>query len=369
MSKMTSRDEMLNLVRKKRIERQASRRDPDQFKPPKPVGNEKNVYYFRVLPELHQGDKCSDGICDIDNELWYYENAAHWVHNRERYECPRSHDGEDCPMCNLGFELLNATDDDEIKARIKKKYMPSRNYAANIYFLDMKSNPEDLRGKVKWYNMPFKVWEKMDECIGSDDSGDEIDPKACGIFYHPYEGGYTFKLVVKKQGIWPDYSESSFLAKSLSPLVITEDGTASDGAIEEILTKRIVVQKKFTARSLDKLKAAIKKMEDGDEAVDAEAGVEDVPLDDEQAEKPKIEQKPVQQTKPAAQQKQTVAAAKPVAPKVEEEAKPQVKTTPSAKIEQPPKVEQSKATQPSPDPAEDQELAELLGAIRSKQKK
>jgi len=197
MAKMMSREEMLAKVRKKMAERSSrSRRDPSEFRPPQIQSKKTAEFYFRILPELNKGDKCIGGECKADADLWYYENGSHW-YNKQRTECPRCHDQDPCGLCQFGFDLLEDEGDREVRSRISKNYLATAKYAVNVYFLNTTKNPEEYRGKVLWFNAPRTVWNIWDEVINSDDPGDEEDPKACGIFYHPLEG-YTFKLIVKE---------------------------------------------------------------------------------------------------------------------------------------------------------------------------
>ena len=260
MSKKTlDREQMLAAMRKKMEERKQTRRDPDQFIPPKMKEKEVAEYYFRVLPELQEGDTCKGGVCKKSSDLWYYENGNHYIDN-QRYECPRVHDREECPVCQMGFDLMADSDDQEYRKKVSKNYLPRTSYAINIYFLNIKKNPEAVRGKVMWYNAQKTVWDKMDQCINSDDQGDPEEPRACGLFYHPYENGYTFKLILKNKGDWNSYEESAFVASSIGPLVKLENGSPDDATIQKILDQRVYVQDRFKSRDADQLQQAMAKI-------------------------------------------------------------------------------------------------------------
>jgi hypothetical protein len=241
-------------------EKSKFRRDPDEFRPPRVKENEALEYYFRVLPELHKGQKCKTGICDMDNDLWYYENGFHFYENT-RHPCPRIHDGQDCPLCSIGFQLMRDVSDPTVRQRIARDYLARTYYAVNIYFLNIEKNPESLRGKVMWYNMPLQIWKMMDTCINSDNPGDAEEPLACGIFYHPYEGGYNFKLRATKKGDYNNYEQGSgFLAQSFGPLVKSKTTEPDREKIEEILAQRIILQSKFPPRSTDGLEQTARKL-------------------------------------------------------------------------------------------------------------
>jgi hypothetical protein len=370
MSAMPTREELLKRMRKKQDERTSRRRDPDQFSPPQIKDNSKSVFYFRVLPELHKGDKCAGGLCEIDNDLWYYENGAHW-YQKERFECPRVHDGRECSLCQLGFDLMESAPDKAAKTQIAQKYLSRQGFAVNVYFLDVKTNPEELRGKVKWFNLPITLWRKMDECISSDDAGDEIDQKAHGIFYHPYEGGYTFKLIAQKKGDWNDYSESSFLPKSFSPLMVASDkNDPDDKTIEEILSKRIVLQTRFGERSVEKLHMLVKKIENIKAGVEDDA--EEIDPDDEAAEAPVGSSSKSQQSqsKAAASSTKTQAAPAQAAPAqaAPAQAAPAQAAPAQAAPAQAAPAQEAQAKSAATAVADDPELQELLGSIRSRKK-
>lgn len=279
MSKLESREEMLKRLKQKMLERNKFRKDPDQWMPPKAKENEKLEFYLRVLPPLQAGDTCKTGVNEKDQDLWFYENASHFMGN-EKYECPRVHDGEECPVCTLGFELMKDNDDEDYKKNVRSKYLPRTYYACNVYFQNRNENPEAIRGKVMWFNMPKTTWDIMNSCIENDNPGTDEDPKACGIFYHPTEGGYTFKVVVQKKGEYNTYESSYFLAKSYGTLAKLQDGSPDLAKIQKILDQRFVLPNKFRARDMEKLQAIIDKIMKKESKEDSgEETVEEIPAE------------------------------------------------------------------------------------------
>jgi len=279
MAKMESREEMLKRLREKLQERSKNHRDPDQFIPPKARDKQKLEYVFRVLPPLQAGDTYKGGVCEKDQDLWFIENGNHWIDNT-RMECPRVHDGEPCPICELGFSLMRDNEDDDYKQEVRKKYMPKTAYAVNAYFLNINQNPENLRGKVMWINLPITAWKIMNECTENDDGGTPEDPKPYGIFYHPYDGGYAFKLVVEKKGDWNNYERSQFLVQTFGPLIKDKNGKPEEARIQKILDQRHNLSSKFRPRDASKLQAIVDKLlrnqtGNGDAAV-VENGADDV---------------------------------------------------------------------------------------------
>jgi len=250
--KAPSREEMLARVRKKMQEKSVGRRDPDEFRCPTAKKDQTLEYYFKVLPELQAGSKCSGGEAPIDMDLWYYENGAHFI-GGERIECPRCHDRTACPICQLGFDMMEGSEDKEYRSRISRAYLGRSYYAVNIYFINHQKNPENLRGRVMWYNAPKTVWDKWDACIHNDDPGDKDEPRACGLFFEPLESTYVFKLEATLKNEYNNYETSKFLPATLGPLVKLSNGQPDEEAIEKIMSQRHFLPKKFVERNRKKL--------------------------------------------------------------------------------------------------------------------
>lgn len=259
--KMPSREEMLALTRKKMQERSQGRKDPDEFRCPLAKDDQTLEFYFKVLPALEAGDVCKTGSDEsgAPDGLWYYENGAHFS-NRVRHECPRCHDNEPCTLCQFGFDLMQDSNDKTFRQRVAKTYLARSYYAVNIYFLNNEKNPEKLRGQVFWYNAPKTVWDVWDACIQSDNPGDPEEPRACGIFFHPWEATYTFKLVAKKKGDYNTYEGSLFLPNTFGPLAKLQGGEPDDEAIDRILSQRHILPAKFNKRDPDKLEEILAKL-------------------------------------------------------------------------------------------------------------
>jgi hypothetical protein len=346
-------------MRKKREERNAKRRDPDEFRAPKVQGDETLHFYFRILPELQVGDKCATGECDVPSDLWYYENGSHWLNDtKEKLECPRLHDSEECPLCSLGFDLLDKEKDEDMRKDIAKKFLGRGGFAVNVYFLDTKSNPEDLRGKVKWFNLPLTVFKILDECITNDDAGDEVDPQPCGIFYHPYEGGYTFKLEARKKGDWNTYERSKLLVKTFGPLIDDGKGNPDEEAIEKVLAQRHILQNKFPARNAEKLAKVVAKIENqgaDDEGDDAE----EIPINKTEEVVNEVRSEKKAESKPKPEK------ADPEPEKADPEPE---KADPEPEKADPEPEKADPEPAPKEEAEKDPELAELLGAIKSGKK-
>jgi len=258
MRKFESPDEMLKRAKEKLAQENKGRRDPDQFIPPKAKDREKIEYYIRVLPPLEEGDVCSTGKAKTTSALWYHNNGNHWIMN-ERLECPRTHDGDKCPLCDIGFEMLKENDDEDARSRIRQTYLSRTGYAVNAYFLNTSANAENVRGKVLWINLPKTCYDRMIECMENDNPGTAEEPRPTGAFWHPLDG-YTFKIVVEKKGKQNTYEQSQFLPNSRGPMVKKKDQTADEAKIEEILDRRHYLPGKFSDRNIDKINAIVAKL-------------------------------------------------------------------------------------------------------------
>lgn len=248
---------LLARTRKSMAERTQSGGDPNEFRIPKAKSDEILEYYVAVLPGLMKGDTCNGGkecSADMPDGLWYYENGSHFV-NRKRYECPRLHDDEHCPLCQEGFDLMQDSQDKDYKSKIAKEYLSRSNYAVNLYFLNHKKNPENLRGKVRWFNASKTIWSIWDNCINNDDPGDAEEPKPFGLFFEPYEETYIFKIIAAKKGEWNNYDQSKFLlTNGKGPLVaLNKNKEPDDERIEAILAQRHYLPDVFAPRDIDAL--------------------------------------------------------------------------------------------------------------------
>jgi len=367
MAKMESRSEMLKKLRARMAERAKGKKDPDEFRPPKAKDGEKLEFLFRVLPPLEEGDTCKgapNSVAEKTMDLWFYENGGHFVNNT-KIECPRIHDKEECSICQLGFDLMEDNDDKEFRRSIARKYLARSFYAVNIYFLNVDKNPESVRGKVQWMNLPKTVCDRMEECINNDNVGDAQDPKAAGIFFHPTEGGYTFKLVVEKQGEYNNYERSDFLAASYGPLVRDSKGQPVMEKIQEILDRRFWLPTKFQPRDAKKLEEVAKKMLDREEAGGGGEG-ESEEIEVAPAKAPVTKPQAAPKTKVTETVSEEVAEppAEEAAPPKAAAAKAKQKTTTTTKKE--PVAEEEKVAEPQAD-ENDPDVQNILKGLQEEQ--
>lgn len=123
------------------------------------------------------------------------------------------------------------TDDDKKDARRLKR---KEKYVVNAYIVedpcdDARDDEDKATGKVKIYDFPGKVEDKIRDAINDSDEGVGM------AAFDPTENGHTFLLKVgstKPQAdnkSWPDYGLSKF---SMKPGPIAEDEKALDAIME-----------------------------------------------------------------------------------------------------------------------------------------
>ena len=253
-----SRRDKSALLQKMRQQQQKKqgRRDPTEWRPAKVREAEEAKYRLYILPPIFEGDVCigPDGkqtVAKEDWDVWFYQHGHHYI-NGKRYECPRVTSGDDCPMCTMGFDLMRDLDDKEAKRAIAKEWLSSERYAVNVYFPDHQDNPEDLRGEVRWWDIPRSIYKQCIDCIKrDDDGGDEDDPLPFGLFFDA-EDAYCMLVKVKEKGDWNNYDDSKFIIKRKA---IADD---SDD-VEKILAQRIDVSKRFDEPDVEALNKLVEK--------------------------------------------------------------------------------------------------------------
>ena len=252
-------------IRKKIKESQSGKfNDPDEFKPGKATSDSIPLKYrFFFLPPLQVGDPIKSGIVKQGMEQFSIAHGNHWLDNKP-YPCPRVWDNSECCVCSYGFDLLKeekAKTDDKLRAKILSDWMPAAYNITNIYFPDTKDNPEELRGRVMFYNAPKTIIDICNNCLMRDDAGDEESPEAFGVFYDEYNA-FKFEMQVLKNGRNNSYKTSKFLARP-TPLLKDDDGKPFESGIAAILKMRHNLFAKIGAPDLDKLNKAFELFRDG----------------------------------------------------------------------------------------------------------
>lgn len=241
--------------------------DPDEFKPGKAKSPSDPIkYVFFILPPVPLGARTANGITTQAMEQFFITNANHWVEERP-YPCPRVWDNTDCKICDFGFEMLKeegTKNNKELRAKIIRQWMPTQYYMMNIYFPNHKLNPEDLRGRVMFYNAPKTVIDQCSGCLLRDDEGPDPESKeAFGVFFDEY-ASYLFELQVLKHGENNSYKTSKFRPR-IMPIAAREDGSPHEELIDSILARRHDLFSKIEVPRLEDIDRVFKKINEGEE--------------------------------------------------------------------------------------------------------
>ncbi len=244
----------LEAIRKKMQAAAGNRTDPDEFRPAKCESQSEPLkYYFYVLGPLQAGSICKSGKATADMDNFYVEHGMHWVNNKP-YACPRACNNEQCKICTFGFDLMREEKDQDKRQGISKTWMPQQNYTVNIYFPEVKANPEPVRGRVMYYKAPKTCFDIWQPCIfrdppnpdepdsqEADELGVVAKKEAYGIFYDE-NAAFLFCLEALKNGKNNAYKSSHFIVPKdgrPQPIRRTKEGGADTEAIKAILNMRI----------------------------------------------------------------------------------------------------------------------------------
>lgn len=249
--------------------------DPDQFRPDNAKSaTEPLKYRFFILPPLMKGDKLKSGIVEQTMDQFFIAHADHWIHNKPT-PCPRVWDNSDCPICSEGFDLLKDETDEDTRRAIVKQWMPTTYYMVNIYFTKWEGNPEDLRGRVKFYNAPKTCFDIWIAALLRDDKGDEDEPQAHGVFFDE-NAAFLFQLESLKQGKNNSYKTSKFITTDGIPIpMIGKKGQPNESNIAKLLTLRHNLWDKIEVPTEEKIQRAFRIMSDGDDDDDDDGGFDD----------------------------------------------------------------------------------------------
>lgn len=244
------RSTMLKKLRERLLKKKGGfRRDPNEWRAPQVKPGEEFKAKAFILPPLDKGETCSSGTAEYGMDgLFFVQVGDHWI-NRKKYPCPRVYDNDKCPYCELGFNLLGETDDKSARSEISRAYLPRTQYVVNLWFPDVQTNPEDLRGQVKYYALPKTIFDKLEECIQLDDAGDDPDePQPWGIFYEPQDA-YPLSVKIVRKGDFNDYTKTQLLATARGKIAKNQK------EIDAILAQRHDIPAKYPERSSENLRA------------------------------------------------------------------------------------------------------------------
>ncbi len=243
-------------IRNQMKKNQAGRfRDPLEFRPPKVEAGKTLKFKFFVLPPLRKGDKVVSGQCSQSMEEYFcVKTGGHFINN-ELLTCPRILNNEECDLCTYAFELMNETDDKEKRKKIAKDFLPRTTHMMNLYFLPSVPNPQDLQGKVLYFNAPGQAYEPMEACINRDNAGGDSDnPQPFGVFFDE-TASFPYQLEIGHKGGYNDYTKSTLLyGGGARPIA------ASDAEIRAILDCRIDLFSKIPEPNTAKIASIVNKL-------------------------------------------------------------------------------------------------------------
>lgn len=261
----------VDAIRKKIKQAQSGKfSDPDEFRPEKAKNAQDPVYYrFFILPPFQQGEKIRGGPAKRGmDDQFYVTHGNHWVADKP-HPCPRVWNGDKCPICDFGFQLLKdekIAKDDEKRKNVVKQWMPNQQYMMNIFFPVDKRNPEDLHNRVMFYNAPKTVLDICTAALMRDDPGDPDSPEAFGVFFDE-ANAFLFELQVLKQGKQNSYKTSKFLATP-RPMVRQASGAADEKALQALLASRHDLFSKIEVPDLGKIQRVYEILANGDDSRD-----------------------------------------------------------------------------------------------------
>lgn len=256
----------LDAMRKKLNQMTGRMSDPDEFRPKKNESTTEPIKYrFYILPPLIEGDALKSGNVTKSMDMFYIKHGSHWKDNKP-HPCPRVAGMPDkCPLCQFGFDLMRDEKDEDKRRKIRSDWMPSENYLVNVYFTNWKGNPEELRGKVKFFNATvtcFNMWKQALERV---DCGDPEEPQAFGAFFDENNGS-VFELSVLKQGKNNSYQTSGFRKEKPGPMVTNPDGSPNPKGLAALLKLRVNLWEKIQMPDMNGLKSLLNNIVHGDDS-------------------------------------------------------------------------------------------------------
>jgi hypothetical protein len=295
----------IDAIRRKLKDSMSNRRsDPDEFKPKKAESASEPIRYrFFVMPPIFVGDQTKQGTAKKAMDQFYVQNGSHWVNDRPN-PCPRIYDGSKCEVCDFGFSLMKGVKDPDRKTAIRQQWLSSSSYMVNIFFPSVKTNPEEVRGRVMYFNAPKTCCDIWTNTIMKDSGSDDEDPQAYGAFFDE-NAGFLFELQVLKNGRQNGYKTSKFITTDGKPVpfIKLEDGSPDKKALEKLLAQRHDLWLKVQVPDPVKIKALAASMIDGDDGDDdspkASSSRITTTNEDDEDDNPQPASKPIKEAKSA----------------------------------------------------------------------
>lgn len=264
--------------------------DPDQFKPATAKSTSEPIKYrFFILPPLQEGDVLKSGTVKKTMDQFFIRHADHWFQNKPT-PCPRMWDNSDCPICQFGFDLLRDEKDDNKRRDILGTWMPTTYYLVNIYFTNWSGNPEELRGKVKFYRAPKTCFDQWSAALLRDDKGDDEEPQAHGVFFDE-NAAFLFQLEALRQGRSNSYKTSKFITSDGLPVpMVGKRDQPNTKGIATLLKLRHNLWDKVEEPEQEKIDRLFRMM-DGDDDDDDDSGFDEDETVDETVDESKSKEK------------------------------------------------------------------------------
>jgi hypothetical protein len=244
--------------------------DPFEFRPPKAKKDEIIKIRMYILPPLNEGDTCNGGTASRGmDDLFCIKHGNHWV-NKRAYPCPRTNHDWPCEMCDTGFEQLRAIpkndQNQDARQAVVRNWLSQQVYLVNIYFPNISSNPESLRGKVMFFNAPKTCFDQWTAAINRDAGGDTADPEAYGVFYDP-EAAFMYQLEIQLSGNNNSYKTSRFLASmGAHPIARKKDQSIDEKRIQDILDQRHDLWTKIEVAKPEVIHKLVNQIMNGDDS-------------------------------------------------------------------------------------------------------
>lgn len=316
--------------------------DPTEFRPAKADAGKTLHYYGFVLPPISEGQLICGGKLKAPRSMdaFFLRSGYHYIENR-RVGCPRQISGEQCELCDLGWEMVNELDQSDesyqIKSqKIKKDMVANGSYIVNIWFPPMKANPPECQDVVKWYPAPKTIVDIWYACLSRDDCGDPEVPQPFGVFFDE-DNALLFDITVVKDGQNNGYKQSKFVSAPPRPL------SKDPKKIKAILAARHDIWSKLPPMDPDLLARTVARFSNQQSAPNF--NVDESAQESRPAAKPAATQKPAQTAaKPTATQKPAQAVKPAQAATKPAQAKPSQAAAKTAKPAQKP------APEPDPEP-------------------
>jgi len=138
-----------------------------------------------------------------DQNLPWKKSFKHYVRSGKNFfihNCAKSI-GEECPVCDWN----DNQDEDIVKGNATYR---KKGFISNILVIQDKANPEN-EGKVFLFDYGPQVFDILKDTLQPDPEMN-LEP----LYFYSLDTGANFRILVKKEGQFPTWSKSKFMAPS-----------------------------------------------------------------------------------------------------------------------------------------------------------